>query len=148
MKNLNKLLPLLLFAFMTSSIIAQGPVRNRIKTLKVAYITEQLGLTSSEAQNFWPVYNAHHKSLEALRRRERAEFEGIQTDMSVVSDKDADKLVSEYLSIQTEKHKIEQEFIGDLQNVISSKKIILLFRAENNFKKRLLQQYRNKKGQR
>lgn len=148
MKNLNRLLPLLLLALVTSNLVAQGPGRNRIKTLKVAYITEQLGLTSSEAQSFWPVYNAHHRNLEELRRKERQQFEGIQTDMSVVSNKDADNLVSKYLLLQTEKHEIEQKFIGDLQDVIPSKKIILLFRAENNFKKRLLQQYRNRRGQR
>ena len=148
MKNLNKIILLLAFVLSGLSVCAQGPGRERIKTLKVAYITEQLGLTSAEAQQFWPVYNTHHKSLEALRRKERQQFEGIQTDMSVVSDIDADNLVAKYLSLQAEKQRLEQDFIRNLKEVISSKKIILLFRAENNFRKRLLQQYRNKRGPR
>ncbi|MDT0607172.1 hypothetical protein [Croceitalea rosinachiae] len=146
--NLNRLLIILFLILTTHSVVAQGQVRNRIKTLKVAYITEQLGLTSDEAQRFWPVYNDHEKKMERIRSFEREQFQGVQTDMFVVSDKEADDLVSKFLSLQTEKNQIEQKFVTDLRQVISAKKIILLFRAENNFKKRLLQQYRNKRGQR
>jgi len=138
-----------LLVLITNSLFAQGPImRNRIKTLKVAYITEQLSLTSNEAQEFWPVYNQHHQKMENLRSKEREQFEGVQTDMSVVSEKDAELLVSSYLLMQEEKNEIDKKFITDLRQVISAKKIILLFRAEKNFKKRLLQQYRNKRGQR
>ena len=30
----------------------------KIKSLKIAYLTEQLALTSSEAEKFWPIYNS------------------------------------------------------------------------------------------
>lgn len=147
--TLNKFITTLLLVLITNSLFAQGPImRNRIKTLKVAYITEQLGLTSNEAQEFWPVYNQHHQKMEKLRSKEREQFEGVQTDMSIVSDKDAESLVTNYLLMQEEKSEIDKKFITDLRQVISAKKIILLFRAEKNFKKRLLQQYRNKRGQR
>ncbi len=146
--NLNKLVMILILVSVTNSLIAQRPGRERIKTLKVAYITEQLGLSSNEAQKFWPVYNNHHEKLDQLRKEEREQFEGVQKDMSVVSDKDADAMVSKFLELQSKKNTIEQKFVSDLRQVISAKKIILLFRAENNFKKRLLQQYRNKRGER
>ncbi|KPM33175.1 Hypothetical protein I595_77 [Croceitalea dokdonensis DOKDO 023] len=129
-------------------LTAQGPARDRIKTLKVAYITEQLGLTPTEAQSFWPVYNAHEEQLERIRKKEREKFVGVQTDMSVITDEQANDMVNSFVFLQQQKHEIEEKFIKDLRTVISNKKIILLFRAENNFKKRLLQEYRNKRGQR
>ena len=32
--------------------------KDKVKALKVAYITEELNLTTEEAQRFWPIYNA------------------------------------------------------------------------------------------
>ena len=73
---MNKKIPILIvFLVGTFWLQAQGPVRDRIKTLKVAFITERVGLTSKEAQQFWPIYNEHEDVLENIRRRERAERE-------------------------------------------------------------------------
>ena len=35
----------------------------RVKAYKIAYITDQLNLSAKEAENFWPVYNAHEKLI-------------------------------------------------------------------------------------
>ena len=42
--------------------------RERIKALKVAFITERLELTSTEAQQFWPIYNTFEDNTNKLRR--------------------------------------------------------------------------------
>lgn len=135
---------MLLFSLM--AFAQQGPGRERIKTLKVGYITEQLNLSSKEAQQFWPVYNAHEDALEAIRREERQRFGGRFANMPELSDKEADGLVAFFTKMQAEKHAIEQEFIKDLQGVIPSVKIIKLLKAEESFKKRLLQQFRKRRG--
>ena len=41
--------------------------REKVKALKVAYITEQLELTTEEAQKFWPLYNAFDDKQSELR---------------------------------------------------------------------------------
>ena len=97
MKNLNKVGVILLLLLLSYSVTAQGPARDKIKTLKVAYITEQLGLTTNEAQQFWPIYNDHEQKLNRIRSTEREQFQGVQTDMSIVSDKEANEKVSHYL---------------------------------------------------
>ena len=40
----------------------------RIESLKIAYITKQLQLTSDEAQKFWPVYNSYQEDMKKLVR--------------------------------------------------------------------------------
>lgn len=132
---------------MTCQLWAQnGPVRDRVKTLKVAFITERLSLTSKEAQLFWPVYNEHEEKLEAIRRKERMELRGRASMVQELSDGEASKLLSQYLSLQQEKQQVEREMVTNLQEVISAKKIIMLFKAEEDFKKRLLQQYRKRRA--
>ena len=130
----------------SSGLLAQGPVRDRIKTLKVAFITERLALTSSEAQHFWPVYNAHEDQVEKLRRKERQRFGSQLPFLDDLSENEAAQLLAEFKELQIEKHEVEQTFIQDLANVLPAKKIILLFKAEEDFKKRLLQQVRKRRG--
>jgi len=35
----------------------------RLKSMKVAYITQELNLTPAEAEKFWPVYNEKYKKV-------------------------------------------------------------------------------------
>ena len=123
-------------------LLAQGQARDRIKTLKVAFITERLQLTSAEAQEFWPVYNTHEEQLEAVRRRERIRFGSQLPFLNDLTENEAAQLLSEFKKLQIEKHQIEQSFIQDLTGVLPAKKIVLLLKAEEDFKKRLLQQVR------
>lgn len=145
MKNWTIKIWVILVALLTTGAFAQRPAQERIKTLKVAFITERLGLTSKEAQQFWPVYNAYDESLQKIRRKERQRFGSQLPYLDDLSEDEASKLLSEFRTIQREKHGLEQEFITDLKNVLPSKKIVLLLKAEEDFKKRLLQQVRKRR---
>ncbi len=48
---------------------AQNPPNKQssIQTLKVAFITKDLYLTTEEAQKFWPVYNAYIEELKKIK---------------------------------------------------------------------------------
>ena len=44
-----------------------------IKTKRIAFFTDNIGLTSSEAQQFWPVYNAFDKErMDLMGKRKNA----------------------------------------------------------------------------
>ena len=146
--NLNKILLVIIVALYGVTLSAQGPGpgRERIKTLKIAFLTEQLSLSSKEAQKFWPVYNAHEEKLEAFRKQERKQFGGRLVQLDAMEDEEAEKMLSIFIQKQAEKQKLEGEYIKNLKEVISAKKIIRLFKAEDNFKKRLLQQYRRRRN--
>jgi len=146
MKNWNIKIVAIVTFLLSISIQAQRPRQERIRTLKVAFITERLGLTTEEAQNFWPVYNAHDETLHTLRRKERQHFGGQLPFLEDLSENEASKLLLEFRSIQKEKFELEQNFIADLENVLPPKKIILLLKAEEDFKKRLLQQVGKRRG--
>ena len=109
---------------------AQGPVRNRIKTLKVAFITEQVGLTSKEAQQFWPIYNEHEETLENMRRKERMELYANISRAQELSTNESEKLLDNLLALQFEKQKAERDFLSKLRTVIPAKKVLLLVKAE------------------
>ncbi|WP_097045995.1 hypothetical protein [Flagellimonas pacifica] len=141
-----KLLILFVFLMGPSWFYAQGPGRERIKTLKVAFITEKVGLTAKEAQTFWPIYNEYDKTLETIRRRERLELRSQISMIQDLSDTESSTLLDKFMAIQKEKHAAEQDFISKVRNVLSPKKTVLLLKAEEDFKRRLLQQMRKRRG--
>ncbi len=48
---------------------------NKIETLHAAYITRELGLTTEEAQKFWPVFNNYRLELKKARQENSNELE-------------------------------------------------------------------------
>lgn len=134
------------FVLGTTALYAQGPMSDRVKALKVAFITEQLYLTPEEAQAFWPLYNQHEEKRENFRRREHSALKAQRKAVDSISPQAAAALLEDFLSLQEEKYNAERDFITEISALISPKKTLLLLGAEKAFKKRLLLQYRKRRG--
>lgn len=117
--------------------------RERIKALKVAYITEQLEFTASEAQKFWPVYNAFEEQEQALRKENYSKRKN--TDVASLSEQEAKKMIEEMLMTEKKKQVLRESFIKDLQNILSSKKIIKLKITEDQFNKKMFEEYKKRR---
>ena len=66
MTNSKKLM-LVVFLLATTVFYAQHkPDCDKIKTLKIAFLTERLSLNTQEAQAFWPIYNQYKMDLKNL----------------------------------------------------------------------------------
>ena len=146
MNKLSKIGALILFMLALASGYSQGrPAQERIKTLKVAFITERLSLSSSEAQAFWPIYNAHEENLESLKRKERREIRSKLIYFENLSEREADALLQQSMTLEKEKHRLNMLYMGDIQEVLSAKKTFLLIKAEEDFRKRLLREIQQRR---
>ncbi len=139
----------LLLVFTTSLLFSQNYKERteKVKTLKVAYITEQLELTSDEAQKFWPVYNTFNKNQSELRNEKmNAILNRFQPgNVEKLSEKEASTSLLQMEKIEEDLFQLRKKFIKDLQGVISAKKIIKLKKAEEDFNRVLLKQMREKR---
>jgi Skp family chaperone for outer membrane proteins len=86
---------------------------SRIETLKIAYITQKLNLTTEEAEKFWPVYNKYMEEIRGARQ-------------SYQSDKDELKLEETTLNIR-------KKYSTDFNKALSPSKVNLFFRSEKEF---------------
>ncbi|MFC7357040.1 hypothetical protein ACFQO1_05030 [Jejudonia soesokkakensis] len=138
---------LILSLVMTANLAAQGDKHEKIKALKAAHITEALSLTATEAEKFWPIYNAYEDKMHDLRKAERKEIlgplrnEGLET----MTDAQANALIDKALVFKQNDVTYRTEMLNALRKVISPKKVIKLKKAEDDFKKQLLERYRNKR---
>lgn len=149
----NRLLTLLLILF-SFSLVAQPPgppphkpptkqQREQMETMKIGFITKKLELTSTEAQQFWPIYNEYQKKLEQARKFWR-QMETEQIDIDQTDDAQLKELMDKRLSSREQEVKIEKEYYAKFQEVLTTKKLAKLYKAEVDFKRELLHQLRGR----
>lgn len=149
-----KLLIVSFFLISMATFAQDGPLRERfkqkkeqVKSLKVAFITNELNLTPDEAAKFWPLYNAFEDKQQEIRKQKMKAFMDRKDDNSIdkLSEKEAATMLSQMESTEEELYQLKKKFIANLKGVLPATKILKLKKAEEEFSKKLLQQYRDKK---
>jgi hypothetical protein len=120
--------------------------REKIKALKVAYITEKLQLTPEEAERFWPVYNEFDQKRHNLEIEISGQAIGKNPDIALMTDAEVDQLIRERLKREEQVLELKQEYFLKFKEVLTIKKVYRLYEAEMGFKKLLLE--RLQEGQR
>ena len=138
---------LLIFLLLLSlNITAQHKNRERIKALKVSFITEKLDLTEKEAQEFWPVYNEFENQISNIRHKElRALKKEIKDNADSMTNEDANTFITRLNNAETRMLELRTGFTKKLSNIIPARKIILLKVAEDDFKKKMFEEYKKKR---
>ncbi|HZH69005.1 MAG TPA: hypothetical protein VFD80_00965 [Flavobacteriaceae bacterium] len=118
---------------------------DRIKALKTAYITQEMKLSSSDAELFWPIYN----KIEEQKYNLRKESKQLQVAMNEISEsptakEDAEELLSQLLQLYQKEQKIKMSLISELKKNFDAEFVVELKRAEYKFKMQLLKKYRAK----
>lgn len=123
--------------------------REKVKILKIAYLTEQLNLTATEAEKFWHVYNKHNNDTHNYYR-ERAEsikkelkdsksIDSIQEERAII-------LFDLMQDLERKKFKKTQKYYATLKTILPIKKILKLQIAEREFGRKLMREYRRKRS--
>lgn len=140
MKNIILVITIFLSALTSLQAQDKNDHREKIKALKVAFITQELNMSSQTAQKFWPVYNKYEKDKMDLHRRENVDWDKIGT----ISDAKADEMIKEYLAVEREEYVIKRQLFSDLKKILSAREIVLLHKLEADFNKKMIQEYRNR----
>lgn len=149
--KIKNLLPILLF-LVTFSFYAQSDKndekREKIKAYKVSFLTTELELTPTEAEKFWPIYNAYDDKQFELRHDKMKAYMGKLDEESLnsISEKEAAALLSQIESTDKELYLLRDKFTANLKKILSAKKILKLKKSEDDFNRKLLKQYRDKAG--
>ena len=131
-----------IYSFAQSSMEGK---KEQIRAMKVGFITNELALTTDEAAKFWPIYNVYDDKQFELKHQKMKAFKGrMDSDFSKMSEKEACTLLAQMESNEDELYQLRKKFIANLKGVLPAVKIIKLKKAEDDFNRKLLQQYRNK----
>lgn len=141
------LLPLILL--FTLSTYSQGNKDKweKIKALKVSFITTQLNLNSEESAKFWPVYNAYEDKQFSIKRDKMRSLakELDQKGIDKISDKEALSYIERFQDADEELLNLRKQLVKDLIPIIGPVKVLKLKQAEDDFNRRLLHKYKDNK---
>src|SRR5690606_13271445 len=140
MKNIIIVITIFLSALTSLQAQDKNDHREKIKAMKVAFITQELNMSSQTAQKFWPVYNKYEVDKRALHKRENVDWDNIGT----ISDSKAEEMLKEYLAVEREEYVIKRQLFSDLKKILTAKEIVLLHKLEADFNKKMIQEYRNR----
>ncbi len=130
---------LLLALFATISYAQPQDREERIKAMRVAFITDQLQLTPEESQNFWPVYNEYQAEQKKLRQQYRP-----TKNMEAVTEEEAAEIIEASFELEEKELLLKRNYVDRLKNVVPLRKIVKLRQVERNFKQQLLTEIKNR----
>ncbi len=122
-----------------------GPDFEKFKSQKIAFLTEKLDLTPKEAQEFWPVYNQFEKDRLSIQQQRRT-LEMKTWDVNVkLSDQEVIKITRDISASFRKEAEMTANYNERFLKILPPQKVLQLYRAENQFRVHMFEQYRNKK---
>lgn len=136
----------LFLSLLTFTAIGQDDKHSQIKAMKTAYITEELDLSTSEAEKFWPVYNSYRKDLWNLRHdKYKTLYVNYRLSLDEIDHAKALEMLSLAKEKEIEESKLYDLFQTDLLKVLPAPKVFMLRKVEEGFKRKLLRWYSQNK---
>jgi hypothetical protein len=118
-------------------------VRERIQAARVAYITDQLALTSAEAEKFWPIYREFTAKRLALLKEVR--YAKRHPDPSKTAEQNEKDLVTLGLEAKQQEVNLERQYSELLLKVIPAQKVRMLPEVERKFRLMILKQIQERR---
>ena len=109
--------------------------RERVRAEKVAFLTQEIDLTESEAQVFWPIYNeiqkAQREGFEEVKKAYDAMAKGVEEKKDA---KEMEKLVTAYIDAKEKNEGIETKYLNKLLKELPAEKVARYYVAEEKFR--------------
>ncbi len=139
MKPIYKYIYVSLFVLFAFVVIAQPAAskRDKIDALRVSFINQKVNFTTQETQLFWPLYDEYNDKLENARKSFRQQYIK-NTDFTAITDKEAEAYINAELALKQREYELYKEYFEKFKKVLPIKKVALIRRAEEEFKKELI----------
>lgn len=118
----------------------------KIQAARIALITERLGLTPEQAERFWPLYNEFAQKRKELRQEYNTEK--ARLNMATATEEEKKGLLDLGLRLKERSVQMERDYSDRMLNVITAQQIMSLRKAENDFRKMILDQIQRRRMQR
>ena len=119
----------------------------KMKAARVAFLTNELDLSSQEAEAFWPVYNQAQAEKDAAFRETRTAYRALNEAIKEgKSDKEVGNLLEAYLKASKVSSQLDDEYLPEYLKVLPATKVAKLYISEEKFRKMQFQNFQGPKG--
>lgn len=122
-----------------------GEDMEQFKSQKISFITEKLNLTPKEAQEFWPVYNQFEKEkMDIQQSRRELEQRTLNEDIRM-SDQEVIRVTRSIAASHKKEAALLETYNERFLKVLPPQKVLQLYRAENQFRAHMFEQFRKRR---
>ena len=108
----------------------------RIRNYKITYLTSKLDLSPEQAQKFWPVYNQYDAERNKMHHKTRISR---PDKLAALSEQDLREKLITRLEVKQNMLDLEKTYMDRFLKVITARQLAILYRAEDEFPRVLLQ---------
>lgn len=145
MKKLN-----LIVAVLISTIAFAQPEdfkkkKEKMDAMRIAFITEEVELTSEEAQVFWPIFNEMSEKEHALKKdimESMMKYRKEGKDIDDIPEKELEVFMTKKLQNEKTLAQIKQDYHSKFIEVLGVRKTAKLYMSEMHFQRKLIQHTR------
>ena len=110
--------------------------KERMQSVKIAFLTNEIGLTPTEAQSFWPIYNAVNEELDKAVYSTFSSYMELEKALNEnKSEKEISKCLERYLEALGSQDEIRRESVEKYKKILSETKVAKIFVAEEKFRR-------------
>lgn len=143
MKKLFLIISVLFFGLSTQAQRPDGgPKGDRIKAMKIGMITQELKLTESQAEKFWPIYNAYSDDRNEIFR----DIRQLSRNHQNLNSNESLKRQDEILDLRQEEINLTKKYRDSFLKVISPQQYSSLMETERKFNQMLLEKLKERNG--
>lgn len=139
MKHLFTLL-IIMYGLSASAQEPSPEALDKIESARIALINERLELTPEQAEKFWPIYREFGEQRKDVRKefdQRRKSF-----DPNKASEEENKEMLEMANQVKEQQLQLEQEYSQRILNVITTRQLNNLRKAEEDFKEMLLRRIR------
>jgi hypothetical protein len=136
-------LPVFLISFSVAGQQGQRRVHEErmraIESRRIAYFTEEMALTPSEATVFWPIYNEYLRKMEELNLQQRQWSRELDSQ-GQLTEAEAAKFAEREVQRFEQTALLKRTYHEKLMAVLPAQKIVQLYEAEKGFNRLLFRE--------
>jgi hypothetical protein len=110
-------------------------VRSQLRAETREIVRQELRLTASEAEAFWPVYDKFRADIKRVRDRQVALISDYMRAYRAdeLTDRFAERILNDHLSIEKDLLNVKRKYVRRFRKALPTKKVTLFYQLENNF---------------
>ena len=121
--------------FAVATAMWAQPRADRIESLRIAFITEELALSPQESQSFWPVHQAFELHIEGKRdalKALKASF-----DSTNPSNREFESFLLEMSELRKEMVDMEAQHLRDVADILGAERALKLTELQRELARRI-----------
>jgi hypothetical protein len=145
MKIIKYIILLFISFTITFSSLAQeskSDKKQEIKSQKIAFFTDKMGLTPDEAQIFWPIYNEYWAKKNKIIANRKDKMTFFASNSENMNNDEMVKYADQYIHFEMELAELLDEFHVKFKKILPIEKVMKIYLADYEFKTYLLKKIR------